>query len=242
MHPGATRLQIAFYRAWRGSLALLFTVLFNYRSVGHNKVPATGPLLIVANHQSFLDPPAVGGLVTQRNLDFLARAGLFKSRLFGGIIRNLNAVPVREDGLGDTAAIKEILRRLKMGRAVMIFPEGSRTYNGAMQPFKRGVALIVKRARCPVIPAAIDGGFDTWPRTRRGPKAFGCPIAVRYGDVIAYDELMRDGAEAGLARLHGEIDALRVLARADIRRRTRDRYPAVGPADHEADPERAIVS
>lgn len=203
---------------------------------GVGKVPKRGPFLIVANHQSFFDPPLVGGFITTRHTDFIARAGLFKFKPFGWFISNLNSIPVTGDG-NDTAAMKEALRRLALGRCVILFPEGSRTPDGAMRPFKRGIALLVKRAKCPVMPVAIEGVHDAWPRKNARPFFFGKRIAIQYGDPIAHDELMRDGPDAALRRLEVEIDRMRLELRAQLRERTRGKLPAPGPGDQPFDPD-----
>ena len=170
------------------------------------RVPAAGPLLIAANHESYLDPPLVGSFLHTRQISYIARAGLFKFKPLAWLITALNSISLKEDS-GDAAAIREILRRLERGDAVLIFPEGSRSPDGEMQEFKRGVALLVKKARCPVLPVAVDGCFDAWPRHRKLPRIFH-RVGVLYGEPIPYDELMKDGPDAALERLHAEVATL----------------------------------
>lgn len=231
--PGTSLGNLLVYEGMRRLLAMTVRVL--YRPVVQElaRVPLTGPVLLAANHQSFLDPPVIGFAVTRRHMDYVARAGLFASPVFGGLIRALNSIPISEEG-ADAAAIREILRRLEAGRAVLIFPEGSRTTDGAMHDFKRGVAVLVRRSSCPVMPVAIEGVFDAWPRSARWPRVFGCRVAVRYGVPIPHDELLRDGPDAALDRLKREIDAMRLELRAELRRRTSGRFPPPGPGDHPA--------
>ncbi|MDX2148053.1 MAG: lysophospholipid acyltransferase family protein [Planctomycetota bacterium] len=173
---------------------------FGFRAYHPERIPATGPALIVANHQSFLDPIAIGGPVTQRQLSYLARAGLFTHPLAGRLLRSFHAVPIREN-TGDASAIREILRRLQEGDAVVVFPEGSRSPDGEVHEFKRGIALLIKRARCPVVPVAIEGAFEAWPRHRKWPRLLGGRIRSLYAEPIPYDELMKDGPDAALDRL-----------------------------------------
>jgi 1-acyl-sn-glycerol-3-phosphate acyltransferase len=214
-HPRSALTRILFYECGR-VIVLLFIILFyRYRWFGRKQVPTTGPVLIIANHQSHMDPPLIGAAIFQRQLDYVARVGLYKSRFFSWIISALNATPIHEDR-GDTRAIKDVLARLEAGRAVVIFPEGSRTPNGEVQEFKRGIALIVKRSECPVVPVAIEGAFDVWPRTQKYPRLFGRRIAVAYGKPIAHDELMKDGPDAALERLHAEIDRMRLDLRTRL--------------------------
>lgn len=209
LHPGSSVAKIFGWRCAQLACSVFLRVVYRLTVENARVVPAEGPVLIAANHQSFLDPPAIGCRVTQRQLDFVARGGLFESKRFGGLLRFLNSIPVAEGGAPDAAAIREILRRLGMGRCVMIFPEGSRTETGEVQEFKRGVALLVKRAKCPVVPAAIEGAFEAWPRTRKRPKLWGAPkVRVLYGEPIAYDELMAEGPDAALSRLEREIRGL----------------------------------
>jgi 1-acyl-sn-glycerol-3-phosphate acyltransferase len=233
-HPGSPLTRILFYEFGRVIVATLAILLLRLRWFGARNVPTDGPVLLVSNHQSHLDPPLIGGPITQRQLDFVARAGLYKSRVFAWGIAALNATPIKEEG-GDTRAIKDVLARLEQGRAVLIFAEGSRTPDGSVAEFKRGVAVLVRRSRCPVVPVAIEGAFDAWPRTQSLPRLFGSRIAVMYGRPIEHDELLRDGAEAALERLHAEIDAMRLRLRARLRAISDGRYPAPGMGDPRPD-------
>lgn len=212
-HPGSSVLHILWFGACRMCCAIVLMLVYRLRWTGRKNVPYTGPLLVVANHQSYADPPVVGVICGPRHFDFIARGGLFDNPRFGGLIASLNAIPIKENG-GDAAAMKEAIQRLNAGRAVLIFPEGSRTYDGELQQFKRGVAVLVKRANCPILPVGIDGPFDAWPRTRKRPRFFGVRFAGAIGTPIPHDELMRDGPDAAMERLHDEVAALVAKARA----------------------------
>jgi 1-acyl-sn-glycerol-3-phosphate acyltransferase len=177
-------------------------------------VPQHGALLIVANHQSYLDPPAVGSFVGARHTEFLARASLFRFKPFAWLISLCNSVPIQDDQ-GDAAAIREILRRLEMGRAVLIFPEGSRSPDGVVHEFKRGAALIMKKAKCPVLPAAVTGAYERWPEWRKWPRLSGPRVRVKYGTVIPYEEVMKGGSEAAMARLRAEVMRLKAELEAE---------------------------
>jgi len=210
--------------------AVYLVAAHRYRCHDSRRVPRRGPVLLVCNHQSLLDPPAVGVPIFHRPVHYITRASLYGFRPFAWLISMLSAIPIREDE-SDPAAVREIIRRLRVGCAVGIFPEGSRSPDGAVHPFKRGAAVIVARARCPVVPVAIEGAFDAWPRTSRFPRPMR-PVHVAYGRPIAFDELMADGPDAALERLHAEIDTMRLSLRALIRRQTRGRWPQAGPGDH----------
>jgi len=211
--PGRSIAGIGFYAfvRWLAGVALLVT--FGLRAKNSKNMPATGPVLVVANHQSHLDPPAIG-IILPRHLTYLARASLFKNPLFGAFIRGLSSVPLKE-GKGDAAAIRTAIEQLGMGRAILIFPEGSRTLDGEMTPFKRGVWLLLSRAKCPVLPVGIDGAFEAWPRGTSLPRLFrGNRVAIEVGEPIASEMLLAMKPDDGLALLAERINTLRLKARA----------------------------
>jgi 1-acyl-sn-glycerol-3-phosphate acyltransferase len=139
-----------------------FTLGFSLRIEGRHHVPRAGPALLIANHQSFLDPVLVG-LAAPRPLCYLARKTLFRQRAFAGLIRSLNAVPIDQEGLGKEGLLT-ILEQLRAGKAVLVFPEGERTHDGAMHELRPGIQLLIKRARAPIVPVAIAGAYEAWPR------------------------------------------------------------------------------
>ena len=198
--------MLIFEVCWAGCW-LLFTLLYRQRILGHRHIPATGPLLVVANHQSHLDPPAIGMAFRTRHLSFLARDSLFAVPLLGTLIRSLNSTPVAR-GTSDTAAIRTTLALLAQGRAVLVFPEGTRSLDGSLGEFKRGVWLLLSRARCPVLPVAISGSLGAWPRSRVLPRLLSPPITVHIGEPLAPETLLAMGPEVGLAHIRGRIRQL----------------------------------
>ena len=145
----------------------VFSLGFSIRWEGTHNMPAEGPALAIANHQSYFDPPAIG-LATTRRLVYLARASLFRNPFFGALIRGLSAVPIDQEGIGKEG-IKAIVQQLLAGDAVLVFPEGTRTPDGTMQPLRPGVHLILKRSSAPIVPIGIAGAYDAWPVWRKYP-------------------------------------------------------------------------
>lgn len=159
--------------------------LYRIRVVGHEHVPTTGGALVVANHQCFLDPVFVG-LCVERRMNFLARDTLFTFSPLGRLIASLDAIPIDREGTG-LAGLKETLRRLKRGELVLIFPEGTRSPDGSLQPLKPGFTTVARRSGVPIVPVAIDGGFEAWPRDRAWP--WFAPIQVEIGRPILLSEM-----------------------------------------------------
>lgn len=234
--PGQPLWRIAVFRLSQMAVEWVVVLLYRYRVFGQEHVPRTGPLLIVSSHQSHLDPPLVGVAVRHRHIVPLARVGLFKNRLFGALIRLYNAISLKQEE-SDTAAMRRAVAELNTGRAVLIFAEGARTPDGSIQPFKSGVWLLLKRAKCPVLPVAVEGAYDVWPRRRTYPRLFGGRVAVMVGEPIAYEELAAMDAREALAHVERRIEAMRLELRAHLRHVTRGRYPAPGAGDAANEPE-----
>lgn len=179
----------------RAAAALFFRIRYS----GSEGIPRTGPVLIVSNHQSHLDPPLIGAGVP-RTISYLARQSLFRSRFFSGLIRSYGAIPLDLDG-NPLPGLKESLRRLKCGDALLIFPEGTRTPHGELQPFERGFTALARRSQAVIVPAAIEGAFRAWPRRRRFPRPG--RVRVHFGSPLTPDDY-RDWSED---RLVAETEA-----------------------------------
>jgi 1-acyl-sn-glycerol-3-phosphate acyltransferase len=164
---------------------LLVTVLFGYRAQGQERIPRAGGGLLLSSHQSYLDPVLVG-VPTLRPLNYLARDTLFRFPPLAWLIRSLSGIPIDREGLG-MAGLKETLRRLKRGEIVVIYPEGTRTPDGKVQSLKPGFAALARRSGVPLLPAAIVGAFECWPRTQRLPSPG--QIRVHYGQPITPEEI-----------------------------------------------------
>lgn len=208
MQPGATIRSILFYRfvAWFPRTA--GRILWGLRAIDVHKVPATGAIVLAANHQSYFDPPFIGSQIMTRNLDYIARDGLFKVPLLGPFIRALNSIPVSGAGGKDIASIREVISHLNQGRGTLIFPEGSRTDDGKLQPFAAGVLLLVRKAKCPVIPVAITGAYKAWPRRNALPIPWKARVTVQYGDPISAETLLAMSNDEAMKLIREKIEAM----------------------------------
>ena len=206
-HPGSSLINLLFFDFCREMLLLGFFIMYRLKPVGVEHVPVEGGVLIVANHQSFLDPPAIAIGIRHRQADFLARGGLFNFKPFGWLIKNLHAMPIKQ-GAGDTGAMKATIAKMNAGKMMIVFPEGSRTDDGDIQPFQRGIAVLIKRANCQIVPVGIAGAFDAWPRSRKVPKLFAKRVVVCYGEPIDSGELMAQGTDQAIETLAIKVKAL----------------------------------
>jgi len=199
-----------------------FSLGFSLRTEGGMHAPRTGPALVVANHQSYLDPVLIG-LAFPRQLIYLARKSLFDNPMFSWLIRSLNAVPIDQDGIGKEG-IRTILQQLNHGKAVVVFPEGERTLTGRMNSLKPGVHLLIKRTQAPIVPVGIAGAYQAWPRHQPWPvpaplfwPASQGTIAVSVGRPLEASRFAGLPREQALTELYQEIDA--VQRRAEKLRR-----------------------
>lgn len=207
-NPGRSIGGLVFYEFCYFCVRLFITVFYRFQVWGSHKVPPTGPVLLISNHQSHFDPIIAGMSVPTRHLNFVARATLFKFKPFGKLIEGLNSIPLKQ-GESDTAAIRLTLEYLKQGRVMLVFPEGSRTQDGAVHEFKRGAWLLMSRAKCPILPIGIDGCFDAFPRKSAWPQLFGKRIGATVGEPIPAERLLAMSSEEGLAYLKGVVEDLR---------------------------------
>ena len=208
---------------------LWIRIVYRSRFIGRERVPTSGPVLFLSNHQSFYDPMLNGGLVANRQFSAIASAHLFKFKPFGWLIHSFGAVPVSASA-GDKGSLKAALKELQSGRCVLIYPEGTRCDDGYLAEFQRGMSLLLKRSKATVLPIAIEGAFDVWPRGRTLPRLRGRMIALA-GTPRSTEEMLAEGPDQALKTLRGEIDALRLEARTMLRDRSRGRWPRKGSGE-----------
>lgn len=194
------------------------------RLEGEELIPREGPFLLLPNHQSILDPFVVQGFV-RRRLSAMTKSTQFTSPIPRWGLPRIHGFPVRRYRT-DPQSVRSALRHLREGRGVCIYPEGERSWDGTLQPLRRGTIRLMLRANVPVIPCGIEGMYDVWPRWSRRPRRpgrgngvtlrFGTPR--RFGPYASLRELDKDVEEAGqwlrteLLELSGEMRRKSALA------------------------------
>jgi 1-acyl-sn-glycerol-3-phosphate acyltransferase len=166
-------------------IRVFVSIAFRARYSGQANVPRKGGALLVANHQSHLDPPIIGA-GCPRQMSYMARLTLFRFSPFGWLLQSVGAIPIDRDRSA-LAGIRATLQSLQQGEMVLVFPEGTRTRDGNVGEFKTGLALVARRAKVPIVPAAIEGAFHAWPRAAALPQ---CGIVhVHYGTPLLPEEI-----------------------------------------------------
>lgn len=193
-----------FYRTFRWIIRVLLRIWFRLEARDAHRVPATGPVILACNHASFGDPIMVGASV-RRMVNYLARADLFENRLFGWWLRRVGVVPVDRDG-GTAAGLRVILKRLQEGGAILLFPEGTRTRDGRLQPARSGLGLVVIKSGAPVVPVRVVGSYEAWGRHHRIPRPH--KVEVRFGPMLRFDPHLAEaaaGSKEELKALYQEV-------------------------------------
>ena len=204
-------LSHVWYHFLQRALQVAAVAVYRVRYSGRQNIPAFGGVLVVSNHQSHLDPPLVG-IGCPRPMNYLARDTLFRFAPFGRLIGSVGAIPIDREGMG-LGGIKESLRRLKRGEMVLIFPEGTRTRDGQIAPFRPGFTALAVRSKAAILPVGIDGAFQAFPRWQKFPGPG--RIRVRFGAPILPAEIAgRDEHE-----LLAEVERRVRECQAEIRRR-----------------------
>ena len=186
-----------FYRRVRAFTRGLFALWFRWRRIGLGNIPLEGPVLLAANHVSFIDPPMIGSAV-DRTVSFLARDSLFTVPVVGTVIRKLNAVPVDRDG-GGGAGLKAILDRLKAGGCIVLFPEGTRSHDGQLQRARSGIGLTVLKSEAVVVPVRVFGAYEAFGRHRKFPLPG--QVTLKFGPPLTFERERAEAASCSKARL-----------------------------------------
>ncbi len=158
-------------------------LLFRFRVIHRERMIQRGPVILAMNHQSYLDPP-LAGITCDRAIYFLARRTLLNVPLLGWVLPKVNVIPVNQEGV-DRSAIKAMIRVLQAGNGILVFPEGSRTLDGNLQPAEPGLGLVIAKTLAPVVPMRIFGANEALPR--RGGRLRLVPITVVVGEPIFFN-------------------------------------------------------
>lgn len=157
-------------------------IILRTRIIGADNIPADGPVVIMSNHISLLDPPLIGAAIS-RKIHFMAKEELFKNPLIGWVLKQLGAFPVKR-GSGDTKAFKQALKVLRSGGVLGVFPEGTRYPEGKLGKPHGGSAAIALRGGARIVPAAIKNI-----KTRGRPVViFGKPLDISQEGKISREE------------------------------------------------------
>jgi 1-acyl-sn-glycerol-3-phosphate acyltransferase len=185
------------YRIGWTCFRAMYATYFRWRVFNAERVPLKGGVIIASNHASFLDPPLVGSGL-KRDINYLARESLFRFPGIGALLRSWNSVPVDRDG-GGAKGLKAILARLLAGGGIILFPEGTRTQDGKLQPARSGIGLIVIKSQAPVVPVRTFGTFEAWGRNQKLPRPR--RVAVKYGEPMRFETLRAEAKNCSKLRL-----------------------------------------
>lgn len=147
-------MKLLYYSGWMLTRIVSKTV-FRIRVSGKENVPKTGGFILAANHVSYFDPPLAGSW-SPRQMYFFAKKELFNHKLFGEVLRRVNALPVRR-GVIDRQALEMAINAIIRGHGLIIFPEGTRSKGDAFLDPKPGVGAIARQSKCPIVPCYVYG-------------------------------------------------------------------------------------
>jgi len=198
------------YGILRPLIHVALRCLFRFRAIGLDNVPREGAVLLASNHVSALDPPVVGA-AAPRPLQYMAKVELFRVPLLGGLVRRLNAYPVERDG-ADAGALRHALLLLREGKALLVFPEGTRGSEGTLQRGRPGAGMLAARSEAPVVPVYVEGTGRVLPRGASRPRRG--RITVRYGAPLRFErghgknryQEISDQIMAAIGRLKAEAE------------------------------------
>lgn len=173
-------------------------LMYRVKVYGKENIPQDGAVLILSNHQSFLDIMLCQGWL-RRPFYYVPRDTLFVG-FWGWMIDSFYTIPINQEQVG-IKSMRAIIDILKHGHIVCLYPEGSRTFDGKIDEIKPGFSLLVRRSGAVMLPMVIDGIFERWPRGQKYPK-FGGRVGVMYGKPIPADHIKEIGEEKFIAEFN----------------------------------------
>ncbi|MBI1869875.1 MAG: 1-acyl-sn-glycerol-3-phosphate acyltransferase [Chlamydiae bacterium] len=195
-------IHIAFYESTYWGFRCFFKIFFRHQVWGRENVPLDGACILASNHTSFGDPPIVG-ISHSREMYYFARSTLMKNPFSKLLFQLWNCIPVdrKEPAPG---SLKKALKVLKEGYPLLLFPEGTRSLDGKLQPGKMGIGFIAHKTKAPVIPFYIDGAYDILPKGTHWPRFK--KLKVFIGKSLAFPDLYSQrGSEEIYQRISDEV-------------------------------------
>lgn len=181
------------YYFWYTLSKIVARLFFSFRVVHPERMIEEGPVILASNHQSYFDPPLVG-ICSRRGVHYLARKTLLGIPLLGKLLPRINVILVDRDG-NDMSALKTVIRLVKAGNGVVLFPEGTRSQDGKLLPGKAGIGLVIAKTRAPVQPVRIFGSHEAFPKGSE--KISAVPITVVVGEPIRFSDAELDPEVCG---------------------------------------------
>jgi 1-acyl-sn-glycerol-3-phosphate acyltransferase len=204
--------SVTWYWVARFMCKVFCRICFRLPVYGRENIPATGPVILAGNHQSFLDP-VFCGIATSRRLVYMARDTLFQFGPFGWLLRSINVIPLSRDK-ADITTMRAIIDRLKQGEAVCLYPEGTRTTDGRIASFKPGFGLLCRRSHATVVPVLVEGAFECWPRHKKLFR-IGSRVVIRFGQPLSPDQVQSMTNE----QLAGHVTAILRTLQSETRQK-----------------------
>ncbi len=175
------------------TIVATFHRLFDLRVIGERNIPRSGAAILACNHQSYLDPPLVScvtAVLSGRVASFFAAANYLKNPVVRHVFDMVDGIAV-ERGTGDLGPVQQGLERLQEGRMVGLFPEGTRSEDGKIHPFRQGLGQMALRGGVPVLPVALTGAYEAWPKGAKMPR-LGSRLVLRYGELIHPPKVIKE--------------------------------------------------
>ncbi|HOW35583.1 MAG TPA: AMP-binding protein [Candidatus Omnitrophota bacterium] len=194
LHPGFVSRLFGYFV--KTLVYLVFKMVFRFTAAGRNNLSSVGPYVICCNHASYLDAFAILSALPFRlafNTYFIGSKEIFDHPLLKWSIRLARIIPI-DPSSELIKAMQASAHVLKHGKILCLFPEGQRSIDGQVKTFKKGTGILVKELGINVVPAAIDGAYEAWPRSARFPKPH--PIKVIFGKPMAAQILLSSSTES----------------------------------------------
>jgi 1-acyl-sn-glycerol-3-phosphate acyltransferase len=180
--------MFSFYKFVKTTVGIIFRTVYRVKIIGEENIPKTGGIIVAPNHISNLDPPLIGSLFARDDLYFLAKDELFHVPIFGFIIKNLKAFPIKR-GEGDVSALKTSIGLLDSGKCLLVFPEGTRKKKNKKSVPKKGIGLLAKKSNAVVLPVKIIN-TNKWFLLKKIYLIYGKPLDISkiddYSEISSY--------------------------------------------------------